>query len=160
MHRPSRWWPGLRAAAIVCAGLLALGGCTTVDPNFARMNDTVVPVPVGEVTAVPAMALAKAMLRAGFTRQQILDHGTEVRNALATAGGAQVRQGNTVDAIFAVHAQELYVTSQTEGTFMQELFPTAPPSSSACATRTARRCSSRAATGSRPSASPKPVPSQ
>ena len=141
MDRLSRCRPGLQAAAMVLAGLLALGGCTTVDPNFARMNDMVVPVPVGEVTAVPAMALAKAMLRAGFTRQQILDHGTEVRNALATAGGAQIRQGNAVDAIFAVHAQELYVTSRTEGTFMQELFPTLPAASSGCAKNSVSHCS-------------------
>ena len=68
-----------------------------------------------------AEVLAEAMLRAGFDREAILEHGPAIRNALATAGSAQVTEGHIVDALFAVHAQQLYVTSRTRGTFVRPL---------------------------------------
>ena len=113
-------------AAVIVLLVGILNGCASVDPNFAMMNNTVVPVPSGEATAVSAYSLADAMLKAGFTRDEVLDYGTELRNALATSGGAQIRRGKIVEAIFAVHAQELYVTSRTRGTFREELFPDTP----------------------------------
>ena len=61
------------------------------------------------------------MLRAGFDREAILEHGPAIRNALATGGSAQVTEGPIVDALFAVHAQQLYVTSRTRGTFVRPL---------------------------------------
>jgi hypothetical protein len=36
-------------------------------------------------------------------------------------GGAQVRTGRIVEAMFAIHGDQLYVTSRTRGTFVQPL---------------------------------------
>ena len=103
--------------------VLALAACTTVDENITRTTETVTAITVGEATEVSALDLAQAMLKAGFTRQQILQHGAAVRNALAKSGGAQVRDGKMVGALFSIHSGQLYVTSRSRGTFMQPLRP-------------------------------------
>lgn len=103
--------------------VLALAACTTVDENITRTTETVTSITVGEATEVSAFDLAEAMLRAGFTREQILQHGAAVRNALAKSGGAQVRDGKMVGALFSIHSGQLYVTSRSRGTFMQPLRP-------------------------------------
>jgi hypothetical protein len=111
---------GLAAAALM-AGALALGGCATIDRSVALTQEIVTPITVGDASAISAHDLAEAMLRAGFTRAQILRDGPAVRNALATSGGAQLRSGKLVEALFAVHGDRLYVTSRTRGTFVQPL---------------------------------------
>jgi hypothetical protein len=115
---------GVRGSRFVLALvplLLALSGCASIDRSVALTENIVVPITVGEAGAVPAHGLAAAMLRAGFTREEILAHGPAVRTALATSGGAQMRSGKTVEALFAIHSDKLYVTSRTRGTFTEPL---------------------------------------
>lgn len=107
--------------------LLIVAGCATTDENIAMTKAPVSPMVVGEATEVSAFDLAQAMLRAGFTREQILKQGPSVRLALATSGGAQVRDGKVVGALFSVHENQLYVTSRTRGTFVQPLGAPPPP---------------------------------
>ncbi len=111
----------LAGAVATLALLLALQGCAAVDRNVRLTEEIVTPISVGEAEEVSADDLAEAMLRAGFTPQQILDHGADVHYALATGGGAQVRQDKLVQAVFAVHSRKLYVTSRTRGTFVLPL---------------------------------------
>jgi hypothetical protein len=113
---------GLVGAALAAASL-ALSGCTTIDRSMALSYEIVTPITVGDAAAISAYDLAEAMLRAGFSRDQILRDGPAVRNALATSGGAQLRSGKMVEALFAVHGDRLYVTSRTRGTFVQPLGP-------------------------------------
>ena len=103
------------------AGSLALSGCAAIDRSVALTTESVVRFAVGDATAISAHDLAEAMLRAGFTREQILHDGPAVRNALGTSGGAQLRSGKLVEALFAVHGDRLYVTSRLRGTFVQPL---------------------------------------
>jgi hypothetical protein len=113
--------PGAAALAL----LLALPGCGSMSENMNRSiritEETVSAVSVGEAEEVSADDLAEAMLRAGFTPEEIVKYGAEIHSALATSGGAQVRQGKIVSAIFAVHTGKLYVTSRERGTFVQPL---------------------------------------
>jgi hypothetical protein len=88
---------------------------------MGMVSEAVTAIPVGESASVSAYDLAEAMLRAGFSREQILKDGPGVRNALATSGGAQIRQGKFVAALFSVHSGRLFVTSRTRGTFVQTL---------------------------------------
>jgi hypothetical protein len=118
---PRGQWKGGLAAAVLLAGALALGGCATIDRSVALTQEVVTPITVGDAAAISAHDLAEAMVRAGFTREQILRDGPAVRNALATSGGAQLRSGKLVEALFAVHGDRLYVTSRTRGTFVQPL---------------------------------------
>lgn len=114
-------------SAVVSVALAALAGaCASVDPNIAMTEAPVLAIPVGEAAEVSAADLAQAMVRAGFSREEILKHGPAVRNSLATSGGAQVRDGKVIGALFSIHAGQLYVTSRTRGTFVQPLGVHAP----------------------------------
>ena len=111
---------GLAAAAMISASL-ALSGCASIDRSVALTQQSVTPITAGDAAAISAHDLAEAMLRAGFTPEQILRDGPAVRNVLATSGGAQLRSGKLIEALFAVHGDRLYVTSRTRGTFVQPL---------------------------------------
>jgi hypothetical protein len=114
--RARRFWPAMAALT-----LLALAGCTTVDQSVVLATEPVIAIPVGDARTVSADDLAAAMVRAGFDRDGILRYGPEVERALATAGGAQIRQAKLVEALFAVHGDKLYVTSRIRGTFVMPL---------------------------------------
>ena len=112
--------PGIQVLAALAALTLGvtLGGCSAMmDRSVMLASEPVVPISVGEQAFVSAFDLADAMLRAGFSRDEVLKHGPSVHSALATSGGAQVRQGKSVSAIFAVYGDKLYVTSLARGTF-------------------------------------------
>jgi hypothetical protein len=110
---------------LVAAGALAatLAACSTTkfDSNLRLTNQPVMAMGVGEAANVPAMVLASAMIRAGFTDEQILREGPGVRNALATSGGAQVRDEESILALFSVQNGLLYVSSRERGTFTMRL---------------------------------------
>lgn len=107
---------GVNIASCIALSLM-LASCSAMDHNLVRMEEQVTPIAVGDTAAVPAYVLASAMLRAGFTEDQVLRKGVAVRNALANSGGAQIRSSDYVQALFSVHGNELYVTSRTRGTF-------------------------------------------
>lgn len=111
---------GWRLSA-TAACLLPLLGCATLDRSIAIAEQVVTPITLEDPADVSAYDLAEAMLMAGFSPEQIVRDGPAVRNALATSGGAQVRYNHMAEALFAVHGQELYVTSRTRGTFTQPL---------------------------------------
>ena len=119
---PSRALRMLAGAALA----VAVAGCAANDRSVALVDSAVVPMSVGESGSVTAIELAEVMLRAGFAPEEILRHGPDVRNALATSGGAQVRSGATVQALFAIHDNRLYVTSRTAGTFSKTLGAVSP----------------------------------
>ncbi|MGM0633383.1 MAG: hypothetical protein ACQETO_09435 [Pseudomonadota bacterium] len=110
-----------REALMVGLLVFSLSSCSTLDPGMATIEAAVTPTTIGHAGQVEADDLAEAMLRAGFSRPFILKNGGAIRNALATAGGAQIRDGESVEAIFAVHLETLYVTSRRRGTFIQAL---------------------------------------
>lgn len=110
----------LVAAAAIAAGLAACA-TTKFDSNIALTSQPVTPLLVGEAADVSAIVLASAMIRAGFTDEQILSDGPGVRNALATAGGAQVRDEQSILALFSVQNGLLYVSSRERGTFTMRI---------------------------------------
>jgi hypothetical protein len=98
--------------------LLVLGGCVAADQSVMLATQAVMPITVGDASAVSADELAAAMVQAGFADKDVLLYGPDVHEALATSGGAQVRIGKVVEALFAIHGNQLYVTSRTRGTFV------------------------------------------
>jgi hypothetical protein len=110
----------LTGAAILAAALTACA-TTKFDSNIALTNQAVTPIVVGDASDVPAIVLASAMMRAGFTDEQILREGPGVRTALATSGGAQVRDEQSILALFSVQNGLLYVSSRERGTFTMRI---------------------------------------
>lgn len=97
--------------------LLALGvvGC-------ARTGGIqVIPLSNREVLALSADDIVRVMRRAGFSDRQILEYGTDVRNALAQNGAAQIKIYNTIEAIFAInrdHGDCVYINTRLRGHFI------------------------------------------
>lgn len=104
------------------AGLtLALIGCASMDSNVARLEADVQSISVGEPHAISARDLAAAMVQAGFSGEDILKYGPSVRNAIGSAGGAQINKDQFAHAILTVQDGKLYVSSRDGGMFLREL---------------------------------------
>lgn len=104
----------LRPMVMLLAVFVA--ACAT-DSNLQRANTSVSSVAVGDPGEVGAMPLARAMIRAGFTRDEILELGPGIRRSLARTGGAQAKRKGAIVALFSHNDGKLYVTSASSGTF-------------------------------------------
>lgn len=104
----------------ILAGLF-LAACT--DTNVTRAYSGVVPITGAYTAHVSAEDIVQAMLRGGFTREEILDYGLAIRNALSMQGGAEVRRGGEVTAVLSLMDESLYMVSQRGGTYVRELIP-------------------------------------
>ena len=110
--------PGRLAAVLALAVLAA---CSEIDRNVGRVEGDVATVAVGDPGEVHAIALARAMLRTGFTRPEVLEKGPGIRRALATSGGAEARRDGEIVALFSHKDGALYVTGARSGTFVVDL---------------------------------------
>ena len=96
----------------------------------------VIPVSSQDVAALSSDDVVRVMRRAGFSDEQILELGAQLRNALLLSGAVQIKQGNIVEAIFAINDNNVYVTARLRGNFIYNLqkgswirFGTASPQS-------------------------------
>ncbi len=100
--------------------MLSLLGCAlgVRHDDTRAINARVVSLSNQDVIALTADDIVKVMRRAGFSDERILDLGTDLRNALAASGAAQIEVANTVEAIFAVRDKNLHVSSYRRGNFI------------------------------------------
>lgn len=103
--------------SVLAAFSFLLSGCAG-DTNLRRVSEPVTSMSLGSPGEIRAVTLASAMLRSGFTREEILDLGPGIRRSLAESGGAQARRQGEVIALFSHKEGKLYVTSATGGTFV------------------------------------------
>jgi hypothetical protein len=64
------------------------------------------------------------MRRSGFSDNQILEYGTDLRNGLAESGAVQIKIGNKVEAVFAVNLSEgncVYISTRLRGNFIYDV---------------------------------------
>jgi hypothetical protein len=94
--------------------LLALGaaGCTS------SRGIQVVPLGNRSVLTLTADEVVQVMRAAGFSDEQIYQHGTAVRDGLARSGAVQVKINGTVEAVFAINGETVYVSTRLRGHFM------------------------------------------
>lgn len=125
---------------LLCFGL----GCVSARSDKS-MRFQVVPVGSQEVAALSSDDIVRVMRRAGFSDEQILQLGTQLRNALLLSGAAQVIRANIVEAIFAIHNNNVYITARLRGNFIYDLqkgswvrFGRSTPSQSSAGRRTAQ----------------------
>ena len=76
------------------------------------------PRPSRAVLALSADDIVQVMSRAGFSDEQIIEFGPGLRSALLNSGACQVRQGETIQAIFAVQNHYVHVTTKMRGSFI------------------------------------------
>lgn len=76
--------------------------------------------PGREAFALSADDVVMIMRKAGFEDAEILRLGPQLRNQIATVGGALVRSKGALEAIFAVTDDRLQVSSRRTGTFVYQ----------------------------------------
>jgi len=103
------------AMCLLWAGLW-LGGCQTTAPSTQ-----VTAMTSSRTAALEARQIVLALRHAAFTDEQILELGTDVRNAIARAGGANIRMGERTEALLAVEGRHLHVSSRRGGTRTYEI---------------------------------------
>ena len=92
-------------------------GCSTFEPGSQR----VVALNNQDVVALDANDMVRIMRRAGLSDQQVLDLGTDLRNALASAGAAHVVCEKKVEVIFVVDGDVVRATTRHRGTFIYDV---------------------------------------
>jgi len=73
------------------------------------------------VVALSANDVIEIMRRAGFSDEQILKLGTQIRNALLYSGAAQVKLRDKVEVVFAVHGDYVFITTRLRGSFIYDV---------------------------------------
>jgi len=115
--------PLLSLGVVGCAHLgkftQGIGSLTTSKPAAAKLHVT--PLSNQDVIALGADDIIRIMRRAGFSDEQILQLGTDVRNALLLSGAAQVRLKDKVEVIFAVHDDYVFITTRLRGSFIYDV---------------------------------------
>ena len=101
-------------AGLLLLLVLQIAGC-------ANSNPQVMALPNRHMAALNSDDIVRVMKQAGLSDEVILEHGTKLRNSLASSGAAQIRIGDKVEAIFAVDGDYLHVTSRLRGSFIYEV---------------------------------------
>ena len=107
-----------RSLAVVLLSVLA-AGCAHTGAYRQRVSG----FPGRKPCALCADDVVRIMRRAGFEDSEILEYGPGFRNRIATVGGARIRVGTSLEAIFAVTGDRVQVSSRRTGTFAYDLVP-------------------------------------
>jgi len=95
--------------------VLSIVGCTHTHTMLK-----VIPLSNQHAAALSADDIVQLMRRTGFSDEQILDLGTDLRNGLALSGAAQLKIGDRVEAVFAVKGDYVYITTRLRGSFIYD----------------------------------------
>jgi len=98
--------------------LLALGavGCAR-----NSMGIRVIALSNRDVLDLSPNDVVELMRRAGFSDNQVLEYGTDLRNGLATSGAVQIKIGKKVEAVFAVNLSDgdcVFISTRLRGNFI------------------------------------------
>jgi hypothetical protein len=98
--------------------LLAFGltGCAHQNTGIQ-----IIPVSNREVLALNADDVVQIMRRAGFSDNQIMQYGTDLRNGLAQSGAVEIRINKKVEAVFAVNGDSIYISTRLRGNFIYNI---------------------------------------
>lgn len=98
--------------------LLAFGlvGCA-----YQNTGIQIIPVSNREVLALNADDVVQIMRRSGFSDNQIMQYGTDMRNGLAQSGAVEIRINKKVEAVFAVNGDSIYISTRLRGNFIYNI---------------------------------------
>ena len=120
--------PVLLACVLFAGSASGLAGCSHL-PSFSSQGSDyeqpnklkVVPLGNQDVIELSADDVVRVMHRAGFSDEQILELGPELRDGLADSGAAQVRLRDKVEVVFAVHGNYVFITTRLRGSFIYDV---------------------------------------
>jgi hypothetical protein len=99
---------------------LGVGGCARSNTGGIR----VIPLSNRSVLALSPDDVVEVMRRAGFSDNQILEYGTDLRNGLAESGAVQIKIGKKVEAVFATNLNDgnrVYISTRLRGNFIYDV---------------------------------------
>ncbi len=88
---------------------LGLGGCV------GNRGFEIFPLNNQNVLTLSSDDIVRVMRRAGFSDNQILQHGENLHNALAQYGAAQIKIRRRLEAVFAINGDAVYISSRVTG---------------------------------------------
>jgi hypothetical protein len=98
---------------------LGIGGCAHSETGIR-----VIALSNRSVLALSPDDVVEIMRRAGFSNNQILEYGTDLRNGLAESGAVQIKIGKKVEAVFAINLDEgncVYISTRLRGNFIYDV---------------------------------------
>ncbi|GEM_PF-6362090 len=95
---------------------VTVGGCATITAGH-----TVKPLSNRDTAELTAEQTVEIMLASGFSEQEIIANGPQLRNALAVSGAAQIRRGTGVDALYVVELGRIHVSARSRRPFIYDL---------------------------------------
>ena len=104
------------SGVIIVSLLLALLTFGVV--SCAQRGFEVVPLGHQEVLTLSSDDIVRVMRRAGFSDNQILEYGTDLHDALARSGAAQIKINKTLQAVFAINGDSVYISTRLRGNFI------------------------------------------
>jgi hypothetical protein len=93
-------------------------GCAN---TAAHTRFQVIPLSNQNAADLSTEDIIQVMQRAGFSNEQILELGPDLRDGLSTSGAAQVKVGDKVEVIFAVHSDCVYISTRLRGNFIYNM---------------------------------------
>ena len=140
MKTNRRQWvlPVLCGAILIPLGL-AMAGCRAQPaewPELGRQNSRdqarnnrpastsplrIEAVTNSEVAMLNSDDVVRVAKRIGFTDQEVLDFGIDLRNALYLSGGARVLVRGNVEALLQVQGGDIWIQSVTYGSHVYDL---------------------------------------
>ena len=81
----------------------------------------IVPQSNREVADLSPDDIVRIMRQIGFTDDQIVEYGTDMRDALLVSGAARVLYKEQTEALLAVNGTQVYIRSMARGNFIYDL---------------------------------------
>ena len=109
-------------AVLLLTPFLLLDGAGCADSSGSSSTGfQVVPVGSRDIATLSSDDVVRVMRRSGFSDEQIVELGTQVRNALLLSGAVEVKRGKIIEAIFAVNNNSLFITTRLRGNFIYNI---------------------------------------
>lgn len=124
----------LKAALLRCS-VGAVWLLVVLGPGGCGDQAKVVSLSNQDIAALTSDDIVRVMWRAGFSDDQILEVGTDLRNSLASTGAAKIMvgkkadaflavgadRGKKVEAMFSVNGDYVHAASRRRGNFIYDL---------------------------------------
>ena len=108
----------IKSGEVVVLLLLMLLAFGLVGCAYQNTGIQVIPVSNRQVLALNADDVVQIMRRVGFSDNQIMQYGTDLRNGLAKSGAVEIRINKKVEAVFAINGDSVYISTRLRGNFI------------------------------------------
>lgn len=100
---------------------LSLGMVSCASTRGNKSQFQVIPVGSQDVAELSADDIVIVMRRVGFSDEQIVELGTQLRDGLLLSGAAQISRNDIVEAIFVIRDDKVHITARLRGNFIYDL---------------------------------------